>query len=47
LAELRVRQDEIDQSSALPARYAYWRAKKNIDRGGQRYKVGRDQSERD
>jgi len=46
LAELRLRQDEINQSSALPARYAYWRAKKNIERGGQRYKVDRDQSGR-
>jgi hypothetical protein len=41
LAELRVRQDEINQSSALPARYAYRRAKKNIERGGQRYEIDR------
>jgi hypothetical protein len=46
LAELRVRQDEINQSSALPARYAYWRAKKNIERGGQHYEIDRDQGER-
>jgi hypothetical protein len=41
LAELRVRQDEINQSSALPARYAYWRARKNIEQGGQRYQIDR------
>ncbi len=39
LSELRVRQDEINQSSALPARYAYWRAKKNIESGGQTYQI--------
>jgi hypothetical protein len=39
LQELRVRQDEINQSSALPARYAYRRAQKNIERGGQSYEV--------
>lgn len=43
LSELRVRQDEINQSSALPAQYAYRRAKKNIERGGQRYEVDDDQ----
>lgn len=46
LVGLRVRQDENNQSSALPARYAYWRAKKNIERGGQRYKIDRNQSGR-
>jgi hypothetical protein len=45
LAELRVRQDEINQSSALPARYAYWRAKKNIQGGGQRYGIDTDETE--
>ncbi len=44
LVELRVRQDEINQSSALPARYAYWRAKRNIERGEQRYKIDVDDS---
>jgi hypothetical protein len=39
LADLRVRQDEINQSSALPARYAYWQAKKNIERGDQDYAI--------
>lgn len=47
LAELRVRQDEINQSSALPARYAYWRAKRNIKGGGQRYKTDFGDSGRD
>lgn len=41
LAELRVRQDEINQSSALPARYAHWRARKNIESGGQSYDIDR------
>jgi hypothetical protein len=39
LAELRKRQDDINASSALPARFAYWRAKKNIESGGQSYAV--------
>lgn len=43
LTELRVRQDEINQSSALPARFAYWRAKKNIESGGQRYQADSDE----
>jgi hypothetical protein len=46
LADLRIRQDEINQSSALPARYAYGRAKKNIERGRQRYAIDRDHSGR-
>jgi hypothetical protein len=41
LGDLRVRQDEINQSSALPARYAYWRAKKNVAGGGQQYEIDR------
>ncbi len=44
LSDLRVRQDEINQSSALPARYAYWRAKKNVERGGQQYEIDKGAS---
>jgi hypothetical protein len=46
LTELRLRQDEINQSAALPAFYAYWRAKRNIRRGGQHYGVDVSKRER-
>jgi hypothetical protein len=39
LAELRVRQDEINQQAALPSFYAYWRAGKSIAKGRQTYDV--------
>jgi hypothetical protein len=39
LAELRVRQDEINQQAALPSFFAYWRAKRNITKGRQNYAV--------
>ncbi len=39
LAGLRERQDDINHSSAAPARFAYHRAKRNVARGGQRYAV--------
>jgi hypothetical protein len=39
LQGLRVRQDEINQQSALPSFYAYWRAKRNISKGRQTYVV--------
>ncbi len=39
LAELRVRQDEINQQAALPSFYAYWRAKTSIAKGRQTYDV--------
>src|SRR5205823_1193868 len=39
LADLRTRQDEINQQAALPSFYAYWRARRNVAKGRQTYAV--------
>jgi hypothetical protein len=43
LADLRVRQDEINQGAGLPSFYAYWRARRNLAQGRQTYAVDEDE----
>ncbi len=42
LADLRQRQDDVNQGSALPSFYAYHRAKRNINKSRQKYAVDDD-----
>lgn len=39
LDQMTVKRDEINQIADPPSRYARWRAKKNIEEGGQHYEV--------
>ena len=39
LTKLSVRRDEINRSADPPSRFAYWRARKNILKGGQTYET--------
>lgn len=42
LADLRTRQDEINQGAGLPSFYAYWRAGRNVEKGRQTYAVDQE-----
>ncbi|ADT99182.1 hypothetical protein Mspyr1_25480 [Mycolicibacterium gilvum Spyr1] len=39
LAELTVRRDEVNRTADPPGRYAHWRARRNVRKGGQAYEV--------
>jgi hypothetical protein len=39
LGELARRQDEINQAAPIPSRWAFWRGRKNVERGGTTYEV--------
>lgn len=39
--ELAARETEINQSAAIPSRFAYWLGKRNIERGRTQYEVDR------
>jgi hypothetical protein len=39
LGELTSRRDELNQTADIPGFYAYWRGKKNIEKGRQAYEV--------
>lgn len=41
LDELGRRVDEINQSAPIPSRWAFWRGRKNVERGGTTYAVDR------
>lgn len=41
LTKLSVRRDEINRAADPPSRFGYWRAKKNISKGGQTYEADR------
>jgi hypothetical protein len=44
LATLRSQQDAINRKATPPSFYAYWRAKRNIERGRQTYEVDRKEA---
>jgi hypothetical protein len=44
LAELTVRRDEINRTADPPGRYAHWRARRNMRKGGQAYEVDKGKS---
>ncbi len=39
LDDLGRRQDETNQSAPIPSRWAFWRGRKNVERGGTTYEV--------
>jgi hypothetical protein len=41
LDEIGRRADEINQSAPIPSRWAFWRGRKNVERGGTTYAVDR------
>ncbi|WP_369028999.1 SLATT domain-containing protein [Streptomyces adonidis] len=45
LQNLTNSRDELNKTADPPGRIAYWRAKRNISRGGQRYAVDREGSQ--
>lgn len=44
LAEVTIRRDEVNRTADPPGRYAYWRASRNFNKGGQSYETDKGNS---